>query len=87
MPSPHKNAGDEYLVHTDAPSWQFFGPSASSLRVKQLEKELDQQKLDNTKLKDKYNQLSDLFNIRKETLKNVEFQLECLKVHQYFLEK
>ena len=46
MSSSHKNAGNEYLVHTDAnvvktDAWSFGGTSA---RVKELEEELEQQK-------------------------------------------
>jgi hypothetical protein len=96
MSSSHKNAGNEYLVHTDAnvvktDAWSLFGTSA---RVQELEEELErqkqalsQQKLQYTKLDSRYKQLRDHCAKTNETMENFKNELMCLKVHHYFLQK
>jgi len=93
MPSSHKNAGNEYLVHTDkkiSDGWSFFGSS----EIKELEAELEEQKqallhqkLDNMNQKTRLQELQEVLRRRNETLGNVENELKCLKVDHCFLQE
>ena len=95
MPSPHKNADNEYFVHTEpnvvkTDGWDFFGTSkesAAELKVKELEKELNECKVNYTNLNSRYDQLQVQYKNYADTMKEVADELKCFKVHDYFLQK
>jgi hypothetical protein len=96
MPLPHKNSGNEYLVHTDAnvvktDAWNLFQPSKESkseakseaeLKVDQLEQELYEFKKKYHQLDLRYKQVANEL----QTMQEVANELQCLKVHDYFLQ-
>ena len=94
MPSPHKNADNEYFVHTEpnvvkTDGWDFFGTSkesAAELKVKELEKELNECKVNYTNLNSRYDELQVQYKNYDDTMKEVADELKCLKVHDYFLQ-
>ena len=86
--SPHKNANNEYFVHTEpipnvvkTDTWSLFGTSENN-----LEKELKECKLQYRKLNRNYDKLQVEFKNYTETMEEVANELKCLKVHHYFLQ-
>ena len=67
----------------------FFGTSkesAAELKVKELEKELNECKVNYTNLNSRYDQLQVQYKNYDDTMKEVADELKCLKVHDYFLQ-
>jgi predicted RNase H-like nuclease (RuvC/YqgF family) len=100
MTSPHKNADNEYFVHTEPnvvkTDWFFFEKkkaaekSAEELRVQELEQELQilQQEHDDLKKQNQFlKQSNEIYIAKIRTESQLQEDIQKLSIHIYYLYK